>query len=92
MKTGWLGLRLVSKKFWKNLPEASLIAPLIRSARQREAAMVAQPGSAQGVLPDATRFDRDAFLRHRRSEEHNSRRGPTSDADDDGAAPRTGSA
>ncbi len=30
-------------KYWKNLPEASLIAPLIRSASQSEATMVATP-------------------------------------------------
>ncbi len=30
-------------KYWKNLPEASLIAPLIRSARNSEAAMVDSP-------------------------------------------------
>ena len=30
-------------KYWKNLPEASLIAPLIRAAGQSEAAMVATP-------------------------------------------------
>ena len=30
-------------KYWKNLPEASLIAPLIRAAGQNEATMVATP-------------------------------------------------
>ncbi len=30
-------------KYWRNLPEASLIAPLIRSAANSEAAMVAKP-------------------------------------------------
>ncbi len=30
-------------KYWKNLPEADLIAPLIRSAQTKEAAMVAAP-------------------------------------------------
>ena len=30
-------------KYWKNLPEASLIAPLIRAAQPREAAMVKAP-------------------------------------------------
>ncbi len=30
-------------KYWKNLPESRLIAPLVRSAREREAAMVSQP-------------------------------------------------
>ncbi len=33
-------------KYWKNLPEASLIAPLIRAAGQSEAAMVKAPQSS----------------------------------------------
>ena len=33
-------------KYWKNLPEASLIAPLVRSASQSEAQMVASPQAA----------------------------------------------
>jgi uracil-DNA glycosylase len=32
-------------KYWKNLPEAALIAPLIREARSRMGAMIASPAS-----------------------------------------------
>ena len=34
--------REMPQKYWKNLPEAGLIAPLIRSAGQQEAAMIAK--------------------------------------------------
>ena len=34
--------REMPQKYWKNLPEAELIAPLIRSAGEREAAMIAK--------------------------------------------------
>ena len=33
------------KKYWQNLPEASLIKPLIASATQRTGAMIAEPGT-----------------------------------------------
>ncbi len=33
------------KKYWHNLPESDLIAPLIKSARSRTAAMIAAPAS-----------------------------------------------
>ncbi|CCE04076.1 putative Uracil-DNA glycosylase [Bradyrhizobium sp. STM 3843] len=33
------------KKYWQNLPEASLIKPLITSATQRTGAMIAEPGT-----------------------------------------------
>lgn len=33
------------KKFWRNLPEARLIAPLIRAAAARQAAMIAAPAT-----------------------------------------------
>lgn len=35
--------REMPRKYWKNLPEAQLIGPLIASAQAREAQMVAQP-------------------------------------------------
>ena len=40
--------REMPQKYWKNLPEAELIAPLIRSAGDREAAMIAK---AQAEAP-----------------------------------------
>lgn len=36
------------KKYWKNLPEAELIAPLIREARARERRMLAAPATLPG--------------------------------------------
>ncbi len=40
--------REMPQKYWKNLPEAELIVPLIRSAGEREAAMIAK---AQAEAP-----------------------------------------
>ena len=37
------------KKFWKNLPEARLIAPLIRAAAARQAAMISAPATLPAV-------------------------------------------
>jgi probable DNA metabolism protein len=34
------------RKYWRNLPEAQLIAPLAAQAQERSAAMIAQPASA----------------------------------------------
>ena len=52
-------------KYWKNLPEASLIAPLIRAAGQSEAAMVANPQTsvpkrAAAILSRAAEAEADA--------------------------------
>ena len=55
-------------KYWKNLPEASLIAPLIRAAGQNEATMVATP---QTIVPKraATIVARTEQARLARTEE-----------------------
>ena len=54
-------------KYWKNLPEAQLIAPLIRSAGNREGAMVASPQTSVpkraatiAARADEARADREA--------------------------------
>lgn len=39
--------REMPQKYWKNLPEAQLIAPLIRTAGQQEAGMIAKPQSEE---------------------------------------------
>ncbi len=50
------------KKYWHNLPEANLIAPLIRSAANRSQAMLDAPHHKLGKLPESTRFDRKGWL------------------------------
>ncbi|MBD2857653.1 TIGR03915 family putative DNA repair protein [Spongiibacter sp. KMU-158] len=50
------------KKYWHNLPEANLIAPLIRSAARRSEAMLAAPQHETGNLPASARFDRQQWL------------------------------
>ncbi len=57
--------REMPKKYWHNLPEASLIPTLINSAHQRTQTMLDTPAHNQGKLPRSTLFNRQAWLKER---------------------------
>lgn len=54
--------REMPKKYWHNLPEASLIPELINGATERTQAMLEAPSNPQGRLPKETRFNREQWL------------------------------
>ncbi|MBA2770565.1 MAG: UdgX family uracil-DNA binding protein [Sphingomonas sp.] len=56
-------LKEMPKKYWRNMPETSLVQPLIAGARSREIEMIAQSGGAANALDAERRIDPASNLR-----------------------------